>query len=105
LGIIHLLGKLLQQAANVRAEFELVRRLAQRIAFARMLAEIIVRGAQPVDGVAQEAPVKEEIAARLRNGIVNLMAGNRFDVGMQLKVIDDVVLLDAPVTMRSVEAR
>lgn len=102
--VVHLFRKTVEQAADVRSELELVSGLAERVACAGALAKVIVSGAEPVDRIAQKAPIEEEITGRLRDRVMDLMTGDRLDLRMAIEVIENVALLDAAVAMVCVEA-
>jgi hypothetical protein len=105
LRVIHLFGKALEEASEEFTERELVGGIAQRVARRRPLPEIVVRGPQAVNGIAQKAHIEEDKPGRLRNRIVNLVAGERLHVGVRFQMRQNIGLLDASIAVGRIEPR
>ncbi len=105
LRVIHLFREALKKAAEEFAESQSVSRVTQRIAFSRALPEIVVRGPQAVDGIAEKAQVEKDVAWRHRDRIVNLVAGKRLHARVRGQIGEDAGLLDAPIAVGRIEPR
>lgn len=105
LRIIHLFRKAIEKAAEEISEFQTIGCVAERVARRRALAEVVIGGAQAVHGIAEKAQVEKDVAGRGRNGIVNLVAGQRLHAGVRVQIGENVGLLDSPVAIGRIEPR
>ena len=105
LRVIHLFREALKKASEEFAKAQSVGCIAQWIALGRPLPEVVIRGPQAVDGIAEKAQVEEDVACGNRNRVVNLVAGKRLHARVRGQMGENAGLFDASIAVGRIEPR